>query len=110
MANQPRIVQCKQCLETTSLPEGADPHAVTWCNCCPVEHHHGQQAESCPGNNGVGHPGEPCNHDNPDICTMLTPPGVPCPGGHCGVGVGGCTVCRPIVHFAVVGDLRFVSV
>jgi hypothetical protein len=33
---------------------------------------------------------------------MVTPAGEDCPGGHCGTGVEGCTVCRPVIHFAVV--------
>lgn len=109
------MYQCKQCLATAKLPPGADPHASTWCGCCPVDHHHGRQAASCPGNGGVGHPGEPCNQPNPRNCPVIlgqrTPPGEPgpdpddeCPGGHCGVGVAGCTVCRPITHFAEVGN------
>lgn len=127
-----RRVQCMQCLAETVIPGGADPHALTWCGCCtrtdPATgqiHHHGRAAEACAGNNGTGHPGAPCPHPNPKACTAVShpappgdgegiPPGTPgirgagedCPGGHCGVGVDGCTVCRPIIHFATAGDVR----
>lgn len=119
--------QCKTCLAMTDLPPGADPHASTWCGCCTITgengapHHHGRAAESCPGNNGAGHPGEPCDHPNPKVCVVVSrpvpaeaiapgtpgvrPAGEDCPGGHCGAGVEGCAVCRPIVHFAVAGEL-----
>jgi hypothetical protein len=100
-----RRVQCQQCLAVTQLPDGADPHAHTWCGCCPITgddgqpHHHGQAAAACPGSGGEGHPGQPCPHPNPHACIRLTPAGEDCPGGHCGVGVDGCTVCRPVIHF-----------
>lgn len=103
-----RTVQCKQCLATASVPDGVDPHTMTWCQCCTIEHHHGQAAESCSGNNGVGHEGAPCTFPNPRACTVVTPPGEDCPGGHCGVGVDGCTVCRPIIHFVTAGEMRLV--
>lgn len=130
---------CQTCLTAADLPPGADPHAYTWCDCCTIRgddgkpHHHGRAAESCPGNGGIGHPGEPCPHRNPKVCIMVSrpvpagdegltaavtgngvataggpvrPAGEDCPGGHCGVGVSGCTVCRPVMHMAVVGDLQ----
>ena len=120
-------IQCNQCLAMTDLPPGADPHASTWCDCCTIRddsgeiHHHGRAAESCPGNNGIGHPGEPCDHPNPAVCAMVSRPmrpgevsanpaapvrehGEPCPGGHCGAGVSGCAVCRPVTHFPVTGE------
>jgi hypothetical protein len=99
-------VQCKQCLAMNDIPEGTDPHTLTWCRCCTQGHHHGEAAASCPGNDGVGHPGEPCPQPNPAACTVMAPPDGEldadwtCPGGHCGVGVAGCTVCRPLVFFA----------
>lgn len=121
-----RQVQCKQCLATASVPDGIDPHTMTWCSCCTQDHHHGQAAENCPGNNALGHPGAPCSHPNPRACTVVSQPvplpdgsepppdiagvrpaGEDCPGGHCGAGVPGCTVCRPIIHFATAGPLRF---
>lgn len=108
---QPRTrqVQCQQCLAVTTIAEDTDPHAVNWCRCCPLDHHHGQAAAACPGAGGAGHPGQPCPHPNPAVCTRLTPPGEPCPGGHCGPGVPGCTVCRPVVHFAVAGQPQFTN-
>jgi hypothetical protein len=142
-------VQCATCLAMTDLPPGTDPHTRTWCRCCTITgddgqpHHHGQAAASCPGNNGVGHPGEPCSHQNPKVCIAVSrpaseasheqpagglevlgvmtddrglipiggtrPTGEDCPGGHCGAGVKGCAVCRPVIHFAVVGDPQFVG-
>jgi hypothetical protein len=105
-------VQCQQCLAVTQLDDGEDPHAHTWCGCCTQTdpetgqpHHHGRAAEACPGNGGAGHEGAPCPHPNPAVCIRLTPAGEDCPGGHCGIGVDGCTVCRPVVHFATVGQI-----
>lgn len=126
----PRI-QCNQCLKVEVVPPGVDPHTITWCECCTIKnpngtpHHHGQAAASCSGNGGVGHPEEPCPHPNPAVCAVVSRPvhpddptdhpgptrtmGDPCPGGHCGVGVNGCTVCRPVTHFAEAGPLDLVS-
>jgi hypothetical protein len=81
-------IMCIQCLAETNLPPGADPHASTWCQCCTIDHHHGESvmaAEACAEAN---HPGVPC----------FSPPGQP-------VRPDGCTVCRPVMHFAVAGDL-----
>jgi len=84
-------VQCKTCLAMTSLPPGSDPHAHTWCDCCQVDHHHGL---------GVLPAAE---------CQVANHPGTAC-WGHPGVAVRpeGCTVCRPVIHFAVAGDLAVV--
>jgi hypothetical protein len=97
-------VACLQCHAVVDLPPGADPHATTWCGCCTQKHHHGRAAEACPGNGGTGHPGERCPHPDPSGCTALTPVGEDCPGGHCGVGVTGCTVCRPVARYLVPGE------
>lgn len=99
-------IQCKQCFAEAQITPETDPHTVNICGCCTIDHHHGEAAAACPGNGGTGHPGEDCPHPNPDACTVVTPSGIPCPGGHCGIGVSGCTVCRPLVHFAEVGDLQ----
>lgn len=81
-------VQCKQCLAVAVLDPGQDPHAVTWCACCPRGHHHGTEAAACtPEEN---HPGQPC----------WNPPSLP-------VRPDGCRVCRPVVHLPVAGDLVF---
>lgn len=118
-----RQVQCKTCLAMTTVPDGVEPGSLTWCRCCTADHDHGQAAAACPGNGEAGHPGAACPHPNPAVCTVVSvpvgegadspPPGAPgvravgepCPGGHCGPGVEGCTVCRPVMHFAVTGSL-----
>jgi hypothetical protein len=96
-------IQCAQCLAATDIPADADPHSVDFCGCCDGSQHpgmtHGQYAASCTGDEGAGHPGEPCSHQDPLACTRVSPPGEQCPGGHCGPGVAGCTVCRPLIHF-----------
>lgn len=77
---------CKQCLAVAEIPAGVDPHSRTWCTCCTVDHHHGAdvlEAEACAAAN---HPGEPC----------WNPPEQP-------VKPDGCSICRPVVHLAVVG-------
>lgn len=100
-------------------PDGYDPHtgghlpgcqmgnldAQLACpptsDCCQEDHDHAEQADSCTAQ----HTG-PC--PNPTSCKLWAnlrshvedpdAAGMPanCPGGHCGVGVPGCTVCRPI--------------
>jgi hypothetical protein len=63
--------------------------------CCLQDHHHGQNAGACPGA-GLRHAGAACSHADPKACLVVTDAGEDCPGGHCGLGVDGCTVCRPI--------------
>jgi hypothetical protein len=90
--------QCKQCLAMTDLPAGTDPHSVNWCECCTVPddtgevHHHGANAMTAEDCAAANHPGEPCFDPQS---------GKPAPEG--------CTVCRPVIHFAVVGDPQAVS-
>jgi hypothetical protein len=78
-------IQCKQCLTVAEIPEDTDPHAVQFCTCCTQTnengdvHHHGEAAAACSPDQ---HGGEPC----------WNPPLVPKPDG--------CTVCRPLIHFA----------
>jgi hypothetical protein len=88
-------IQCMQCGKWSvfGAEAGADPDSALQCGCCKKDHHHGQAANACPGVD-AGHPGAPC--PAPDTCITLTPLGEACPGGHCGLGVDGCTVCRPI--------------
>jgi hypothetical protein len=66
------------------IPAGADPHSLTWCGCCTEDHHHGEAAAACSPDQ---HGGQPC----------WNPPDVPKPDG--------CTVCRPLIHFAVAGQV-----
>jgi hypothetical protein len=75
--------------------------AAADCSCCTAGHHHGLNANSCAG----GH--DPC--PSPGDCPVWlgmqphrensplrdTSAGS-CPGGHCGPGVPGCGVCRPL--------------
>jgi hypothetical protein len=83
-----RQVQCAQCLAMNWVPDGVDPHSLTWCDCCTQDHHHGEgvlSAEECAAAN---HPGQPC----------LRPPEVR-------ERPDGCTVCRPVIHYAVAGQV-----
>jgi hypothetical protein len=108
------ILTCNGCRASTTVsctagcsPEAghadgcrvADLDAALQCTpgagCCALPHHHGQAANSCPGA-GLNHRGAPCPDVNPAACQAVTPPGEPCPGGHCGKGVDGCTACRPL--------------
>ena len=89
-------VECKQCGASAYTDNGADPDAALACPCCVLPHDHAAAANACPGA-GAQHAGVPC----PEVesgagCTILTPLGEACPGGHCGLGVPGCTVCRPV--------------
>jgi hypothetical protein len=92
---------------------GAALTCLPGAGCCPVPHSHDAAAMACPGLAGA-HAGEPCPHPDPVLCPAhvsstsphagtpahLIVPGVKtpleCPGGHCGVGVKDCTVCRPV--------------
>ena len=101
-------IQCNQCGRwVVAGPEaGADPDSALACGCCPADHNHGQAANACPGA-GLNHPGAPCPH--PDggrgrACNVATPLGEDCPGGHCGLGVEGCAVCRPITITLLAGS------
>lgn len=88
-------VTCKQCSASTLITDG-DPDVQLSCRCCPQDHHHGYAANACPGIN-ANHEGVPCTHpDGGQACNVLTELGDDCPGGHCGLGVDGCTVCRPV--------------
>lgn len=43
------IAQCKKCLTTATVADGADVHEAVdaeGCACCPVDHHHGIAAGS----------------------------------------------------------------
>ena len=70
-----------------------------------------QTANACPGIAAGGHPGVPCPDADADRCLVhsgghsaaldLAPEARvrragKCPGGHCGFGVDGCTICRPV--------------
>jgi hypothetical protein len=71
-------VQCATCLAMTSLPPGTDPHAVTWCGCCTIEHHHAEGNDECAA-------------DDSHECYR---------GVTSGPRPDGCKVCRPVIHFA----------
>lgn len=108
-------VECLNCRTAAYIEDGADPDAALACppgsGCCEQDHHHGQAATSCPGGHGA------C--PSPDNCPVHlgmqphlddsngrdTSAG-PCPGGHCGLGVDGCTVCRPLRIEIPAGSVR----
>jgi hypothetical protein len=108
-------VECQGCRTSAYTEDGTDPDAALTClpgsDCCPKDHHHGENASACPGGHG------PC--PAPDRCPVwagLQPhvPGSPvrdtsagpCPGGHCGPGVPGCTVCRPLTITVMPGSVQ----
>jgi hypothetical protein len=123
-------VQCLNCGEFALTGNHADPDSALGpgCRCCTIVHDHGPDcpedcaqvhdhaaaANACTGK----HEGRPCPHD-PENCPVLggghtAPTGDPadpsghmvrgtCPGGHCGKGVDGCTVCRPLTITALPG-------
>jgi hypothetical protein len=81
------MVQCKQCLAMTSLDPGTDPHTRTWCQCCTIDHHHGEAAAACAA-------------DDSHECWQ---------GPQSGPRPPGCQVCRPVIHFANADALAPVS-
>jgi hypothetical protein len=100
-------VRCKGCGASGITDNGHQLQAAVSCRCCTQDHDHQQAADSCPGVRAAAeaggdlsqqHAGADCGHPSGDgtSCTVLTPQGSDCPGGHCGPGVDGCTVCRPL--------------
>lgn len=86
---------CRQC-GASALTENPDfTVSVVKCNCCPEDHDHNAAAAACPGAN-LNHADVPCNEDDPVHGCHVTPAGEDCPGGHCGLRIDGCTVCRPV--------------
>lgn len=84
-------VACLQCGTSATITSGADPDSAVQCDCCPVDHHHGDAANSC----ATDHADHGC--PAPDACGVFPTDG--CGGGHCGLGVQDCTVCRPVIIF-----------
>lgn len=83
------LVECKQCHIQQYIPEGQDPHDPVkglQCRCCTIEHNHGEAASACTGSSSTE---GPVGHD-----------GTPCWTGE-GEKPEGCTVCRPVIHYAM---------
>ena len=87
--------------------------------CCQAEHSHDLNAMSCPGITAGGHPGAPCPaagrclvHSGGHSAARDLGPEVQvrrsgkCPGGHCGFGVEGCTICRPVTITLLPGSVN----
>ena len=73
-------------------------------DCCHEDHSHDTAANGCPGA-GLRHEGVACPHpDGGAGCLVVTPPGEPCPGGHCHVSLPDCTVCRPVTITMLAGS------
>ena len=93
---------------------GADPDAALSCppgsGCCEEDHHHGRAANSCPGGHGACPVPDSCpvwlgmQPHLPESPLKDTSAG-PCPGGHCGAGVSGCVVCRPVTITLLPGSV-----
>ena len=88
--------------------------------CCQESHSHDAAANACPGIVAGGHPGAPCP-DEGKRCLVYSgghsaardlDPEVrvrragKCPGGHCGPGVEGCTICRPVTITLLPGSVN----
>jgi len=72
------LISCKQCLASINVDPGTDPHTLTWCQCCTIDHHHAD------GN-------AECALDDSHECWQ---------GPQSGPRPDGCKVCRPVVHHA----------
>lgn len=70
-------VQCKQCLASINVDPGVDPHTLTWCDCCTIDHHHAEGNEEC-----AADPGHDCWQ-----------------GPQAGPRHPDCKVCRPVIHY-----------
>lgn len=88
--------------------------------CCQKSHSHDAAANACPGIAAGGHPGAPCP-DEGSRCLVysgghsaaqdLAPEARvrragKCTGGHCGPGVTGCTICRPVTITLLPGSVN----
>lgn len=104
-------VQCKRCDAFALTNNHGNPDSALSCGCCTIEHSHGPKV--CP--NAEKH-NEPCK--TPTECdvhhgylykadgTGAEPANEgDCPGGHCGLGVKGCVVCRP-VHLTLMAPVE----
>jgi hypothetical protein len=95
------LVQCNGCKTAAVTEHARDPDTSIVCppesDCCKADHHHGETANACPGGHGA------C--PTPAACPVWgqRQPEGPCPGGHCGLGIAGCSVCRPITITALPG-------
>lgn len=91
-------VTCKQCGASGITDNGHQLQNAVSCRCCTQDHDHDESANACPeaGIEGVRHGGADCTLGD-RACIVLTPEAEECPGGHCGPGVDGCTVCRPLL-------------
>jgi hypothetical protein len=90
--------------------------------CCKQDHSHDATANACPQNHGTApcpNPGrcetwEQQKRDvvnlDPDVHGQLKASLAhitgDCPGGHCGFGVPGCTVCRPVTVTVMPGSVH----
>jgi hypothetical protein len=90
-------VTCKQCGASGIAEDGNRLQQAVSCTCCTQAHDHDGAANGCPeaGAEGERHGGADCTLGD-RACVVLTPAAEECPGGHCGPGVDGCTVCRPV--------------
>jgi hypothetical protein len=108
-------IECQGCHTSTYTEDVADPDAALVCppgtSCCQQDHHHGQMASSCSGGHGACPTPDSCpvwlgqQPHHPGTNQRDTAAG-PCPGGHCGLGVAGCTVCRPLKITAIPGSVN----
>jgi hypothetical protein len=102
------------------LDLGAAVKCQDGTGCCTEDHSHDAAANSCPDiglDHGQRHDGAPCpvpgnctlwRNVNADHHRALREAGQPvpsCPGGHCGPGVPGCTVCRPVTITVIPGSV-----
>ena len=71
-------------------------------DCCKLKHSHDAAANSC----RETHEGHPCAHPDPARCPVWrnTEGDGPCPGGHHGLGVQDCSVCRPVTITVMPGS------
>jgi hypothetical protein len=108
------LLQCNGCGTATVTADARDPDAAVVCppesDCCKTDHHHGEAA-ACAGGHAACPTPDDCpvfgdqHQPEPDEPGAPAPARIPCPGGHCGPGVAGCNVCRPITITALAGSL-----
>jgi hypothetical protein len=107
-------VTCKTCGAFVLVPGDTDFHRALVCDCCLLggrDHDHKASAQQCTGASDTpgpqGHEGVSCPYPlSGRYCEAVTPSGEECPGGHCGPGIEGCTVCRPIAITGLPGLVK----
>jgi len=108
------LIECQNCRTSAFTEDPGITLGTLACppgsGCCEQDHDHDAAANACPGGHGA------C--PSPDNCPVwlgMQPhlensnardlSAGPCKGGHCGLGVKNCSVCRPLKITVIPGSV-----